>query len=147
MRGLRAIASSNLMGFLSTGHYYNVAACCSIASSSLAAVSSRPNINYLKEKFSDHIIINDAVRELNKESAKTSVNKIHVLEPLKENWDVIRDLAYSGVQEEAFYILDVDEILSKHNDWRTMMPRVAPFYGNFLLLLLKKKEFLSFYYK
>ena len=51
-----------------------------VAASSLAAVSSRPNINYLKEKFSDRIIINDAVRELNKESAKTSVNKIYVLD-------------------------------------------------------------------
>ena len=56
--------------------------------------------------------------------------KIHVLEPGKENWDVIRDVANSGVQEEAFYVLDVGDLIRKHKDWKLKMPRVAPFYGN-----------------
>lgn len=57
--------------------------------------------------------------------------KIHVLEPGKEHWDVIRDVANSGVQEEAFYILDVGDVIRKHKDWKLKMPRVSPFYGNF----------------
>ena len=57
--------------------------------------------------------------------------KIHVLEPGKENWDVIRDVAHSGVQEEAFYVMDVDDIIRKHNEWKLEMPRVATFYGYF----------------
>ena len=60
----------------------------------------------------------------------TGSPKIHVLEPGKENWDVIRDVAHSGVQEEAFYVLDVAEVIRKHKDWKLKMPRVAPFYGN-----------------
>jgi len=55
--------------------------------------------------------------------------KIHVLEPGKENWDVIRDVANSGVQEEAFYVLDVGDVIRKHKDWKLKMPRVAPFYA------------------
>ena len=58
--------------------------------------------------------------------------KIHVLEPGKENWDVIRDVAHSGVQEEAFYVLDVGDIIRKHKEWKLKMPRVAPFYGKHL---------------
>ena len=55
--------------------------------------------------------------------------KIHVLEPGKENWDVIRGVAHSGVQEEAFYVLDVGDIIRKHKEWKLKMPRVSPFYG------------------
>lgn len=55
--------------------------------------------------------------------------KIHVLEPGKDQWDVIRDVANSGVQEEAFYVLDVGDIVRKHKEWKLKLPRVAPFYG------------------
>lgn len=56
--------------------------------------------------------------------------KIHVLEPGKDQWDVIRDVANSGVQEEAFYVLDVGDIVRKHKEWKLKLPRVTPFYGN-----------------
>lgn len=55
--------------------------------------------------------------------------KIHVLEPGNETLDVIRTLANSGVQEEAFYILDVGDVIRKHEEWKLKMPRVSPFYG------------------
>lgn len=55
--------------------------------------------------------------------------KIHVLEPGKDQWDVIRDVANSGVQEEAFYVLDVGDIVRKHKEWKLKLPRVAPFYA------------------
>ena len=57
--------------------------------------------------------------------------KIHVLDAGKENWDVIRDIAHSGVQEEAFYVLDMGDIVRKHKEWKLKLPRVQPFYGNF----------------
>lgn len=55
--------------------------------------------------------------------------KIHVLEPGKDQWDVIRDVANSGVQEEAFFVLDVGDIVRKHKEWKLKLPRVTPFYG------------------
>ncbi|XP_057377683.1 ornithine decarboxylase-like [Daphnia carinata] len=58
-----------------------------------------------------------------------AIPKIHVLEPGKENWDVIRDVAHSGVQEEAFYVMDIGDIIRKHKEWKLKMPRVAPFYA------------------
>ena len=55
--------------------------------------------------------------------------KMRVLEPGKGTWDVIREIAYSGVQDDTFYVLDVDDIIRKHNEWKLKMPRVTRFYG------------------
>lgn len=54
---------------------------------------------------------------------------MRVLEPGKGIWNVIREIAYSGVQDDSFYVLDVDDIIRKHNEWKLQMPRVTPFYG------------------
>ena len=61
--------------------------------------------------------------------------KIHVMELGKKNRDFIRDVAHSGIQEEAFYVMDVDDIIRKHNEWKLGMPRVATFYGYFKFCL------------
>ena len=72
-----------------------------------------------------------------------SLNKISVLDPDQDIFNVIRGLANSGVQEEAFYVLDVDDIVRKHNEWKQKMPRVKPFYGikkrRIKLYILEKK--------
>jgi ornithine decarboxylase len=42
------------------------------------------------------------------------------------------------MQEEAFYVLDVGDIISKHNQWKRKLPRVEPHYGknaHFLALI------------
>ena len=46
---------------------------------------------------------------------------------------VLRDTCLSGVQEEAFYVLDVADVARKHKEWTAKMPRVQPFYGTGLL--------------
>ena len=58
------------------------------------------------------------------------VTKIHVLEPGKEVWDVVNQLASNVDQEEAFYVLDVGDVIRKHKEWKLKLPRVHPFYGN-----------------
>lgn len=57
-------------------------------------------------------------------------HEMRVLEPGKGTWDVIREIAHSGVQDDTFYVLDVDDIVRKHTEWKLKMPRVTPFYGN-----------------
>lgn len=63
------------------------------------------------------------------------VNKIHVLESGQKTWDIIRDLVSSGIQD-SFYILDVGDIVRKHNEWKLKMPRVTAFYGTFFFKTL-----------
>lgn len=63
-------------------------------------------------------------RELVLGSAAVHFNKLYGLEC---DCDVI---LHSGqVQEEAFYVCDIGDIVHKHREWKLKMPRVEPFYG------------------
>lgn len=55
--------------------------------------------------------------------------RIHVLDNNSTLMTVIKDIANSGLQEEAFYVLDVGDIVQKHQIWKEKLPRVDPFYG------------------
>lgn len=39
------------------------------------------------------------------------------------------------MQEEAFYVMDVGNIISKHDQWQRKLPRVEPHYGNELIFV------------
>nr|QXT59673.1 ornithine decarboxylase 1 [Nephotettix cincticeps] len=54
---------------------------------------------------------------------------IHILDPNTAPMDVLRAIAQSGEQENAFYVLDVGDIVHKHSEWKMKMPRVQPFYA------------------
>lgn len=55
--------------------------------------------------------------------------RIHVLDAETNVWKVVRDIAESGVQEEAFYVCDIGDIVRKHKEWKLKMPRVEPYYA------------------
>lgn len=69
--------------------------------------------------------------------------RIHVLNNSSTIKSVINDITTSGVQEEAFYVLDIGDIVQKHRIWKEKLPRVEPFYGkptlNIIQFLCKKK--------
>lgn len=56
--------------------------------------------------------------------------RIHVLDGESNVMTVIKDIAMSGLQEEAFYVLDIGDIVRKHQIWKEKLPRVQPYYGN-----------------
>ena len=55
--------------------------------------------------------------------------RIHVLDNASNAMTVIRDIAMSGVQEEAFYVLDIGDIVQKYQIWKEKLPRVHPYYA------------------
>lgn len=55
--------------------------------------------------------------------------RIHVLNNTSTMMSVIKDIAESGLQEEAFYVLDIGDIVQKHQIWKEKLPRVDPYYG------------------
>ncbi|XP_049940908.1 ornithine decarboxylase 1-like [Schistocerca serialis cubense] len=55
--------------------------------------------------------------------------RIHVMDASSNAWSVIKDIAESGVQEEAFYVCDIGDVISKHKEWKIKMPRVQPYYA------------------
>ncbi|KAG8229860.1 hypothetical protein J437_LFUL009135 [Ladona fulva] len=55
--------------------------------------------------------------------------RIHVLDPGTGVWNVIRSIAESGVQEDAFYVCDIDDVVKKYEVWKQKLPRVYPHYA------------------
>ena len=63
--------------------------------------------------------------------------RIHVLDSASNVMTVIKDIALSGLQEEAFYVLDIGDIVRKHQIWKEKMPRVSPYYGKIIINNIK----------
>lgn len=63
----------------------------------------------------------------------TNLNeRIHVLDSASNVTSVIKDIALGGFQEEAFYVLDIGDIVRKYQIWKEKMPRVSPYYGEII---------------
>lgn len=58
--------------------------------------------------------------------------RIHVLDSKSNVMTVIKNIAMSGLQEEAFYVLNIGDIVLKHQIWKEKLPRVEPYYGKSL---------------
>lgn len=58
-------------------------------------------------------------------------DRIHVLESNSDVWKIINGIAESGMQEEAFYVCDLGQIVNKFREWKMKLPRVEPHYGWF----------------
>lgn len=56
-------------------------------------------------------------------------NEIKVFDDATDNMDVIKTIINIKDQEDAFYIVDIGDIINKHREWITKIPRVAPHYG------------------
>ncbi|CAD6225366.1 GSCOCG00005642001-RA-CDS [Cotesia congregata] len=55
--------------------------------------------------------------------------RIHVLDGSSSVMSVVKDIVESGLQEEAFYVLDIGDIVKKHQIWKEKLPRVEPYYA------------------
>lgn len=56
-------------------------------------------------------------------------DRVHVLDNQTDVWTIIKEITESGMQEEAFYVCDIGDIVRKHKIWNTTMPRVKPHYA------------------
>ncbi|XP_012536788.1 ornithine decarboxylase 1 [Monomorium pharaonis] len=56
-------------------------------------------------------------------------NEIKVFDDTADNMDVIKTLIGMTTQEDAFYIVDIGDIINKHREWVTKIPRVTPHYA------------------
>lgn len=56
-------------------------------------------------------------------------DKIYVLENGRDALNITKSIILSKTKEDAFYVLDVGDIILKYEDWRRKLPRVTPFYA------------------
>lgn len=54
---------------------------------------------------------------------------IRVMDESTSVWDVIKETASRPEQEEAFYVVDISDLVWKHKQWKLKLPRVEPFYA------------------
>lgn len=68
-------------------------------------------------------------------------NEIKVFDDAADNMDVIKTVIATKNQEDGFYIVDIGDIINKHREWITKIPRVAPHYGTSALRILLTMSF------
>ncbi|XP_011166787.1 ornithine decarboxylase 2 [Solenopsis invicta] len=56
-------------------------------------------------------------------------NEIEVFDDEADNMDVIKTIIRRKNQEDGFYIVDLGDIINKHREWTTKIPRVTPHYA------------------
>jgi len=56
-------------------------------------------------------------------------DRVHVLDNQSSVWTIINEIASSGVQEDAFYVCNIGDIVKKHREWMVALPRVTPYYA------------------
>ncbi|XP_011863892.1 PREDICTED: ornithine decarboxylase 2-like isoform X2 [Vollenhovia emeryi] len=54
---------------------------------------------------------------------------IKVFDDAADNVDVIKTIIDTNSQEDGFYIVDIGDIVNKHREWITKIPRVIPHYA------------------
>lgn len=56
-------------------------------------------------------------------------DQIYVLESGNSADHVMKSILMSGMKEDAFYVLNVGDIVRKHEEWKMLLPRVDPYYA------------------
>lgn len=56
-------------------------------------------------------------------------NEVQVVGDTTDNLELIKEIIRTKEQEDAFYILDVGDIVEKHRTWLSKIPRVEPHFG------------------
>ena len=54
---------------------------------------------------------------------------IQVVNDSVNDIDIIRDIIKTEKLEDAFYVMDVGDIIKRHQEWISKMPKVVPHYG------------------
>lgn len=55
------------------------------------------------------------------------------MESGQTKWDFLRQLTRSGTKDDSFRVIDIDDVVRKHNEWKLKLPRISPFYGKKVL--------------
>lgn len=48
---------------------------------------------------------------------------------MMDDTDIIRNISNTEFREKAFYIADIGDVIEKHKEWTTKLPRVIPHFG------------------
>lgn len=58
--------------------------------------------------------------------------EIKIIDDGVDDMDIIRDIIKIEKPEDAFYIADIGDVIKRHHEWISKMPKVIPHYGMFM---------------
>lgn len=61
--------------------------------------------------------------------------EIKVIDDGVDDMDIIRDIIKIEKPEDAFYIADIGDVIKRHHEWISKMPKVIPHYGMFIKII------------
>lgn len=71
----------------------------------------------------------------------STFEEIKIFDDAIDDMDIIRTIIKTEDEEKAFYIADIGNVIRKHEEWITKMPRVIPHFGTciifFILIFIK----------
>ena len=60
-----------------------------------------------------------------------SLKDLRIFDDEMSNADIVKNIISSENQDDAFHILDVNDIVTKHTLWLSKIPQVIPYFGTF----------------
>jgi len=61
--------------------------------------------------------------------AEFNFNEIKVFDDAMDNMEIMKTLINTESPEKPFYIADIGNVIEKHREWLSKMPRVIPHFG------------------
>lgn len=63
-------------------------------------------------------------------------NEIKIFDDAVDNMEIIKTIIDTENREDGFYIVDIGDVINKHREWITKIPRVVPHYGMHCILCI-----------
>lgn len=60
--------------------------------------------------------------------------EINVVDDNTDDMTIIKNIINAEKQEDAFYIADIGDVIKRHNEWISKMPKIIPHYGAFVIV-------------
>jgi len=65
--------------------------------------------------------------------ARSTFDEIKIFDDSVDDVTIIKNIITNiEDQERAFYIADIGNVLRKHQEWITKMPKVIPYFGTYI---------------
>lgn len=79
--------------------------------------------NNMEERFSTS-------KSVSKLNCLSMVDNGSVIQLIKKRIEIINDENQESEEDDAFFVADIGEIKRQHIRWKSLLPRIEPFYGN-----------------
>lgn len=61
--------------------------------------------------------------------ARSTFDEIKIFDDSVDDMDIIKNITNIEDSERAFYIADIGNVIRKHEEWITKIPKVTPHFG------------------